>query len=414
MRVEIDIDGEMDDGRVFLTWAPVKATARVVDGDGRDVEAVLANGGTAGGGKVVFDTARRHDGESTLALRLAGDGSPSTFWIAGEFGEPSTAYGDAGIKASVGGVVVGARSLMVRIRKDAQTFTPAERDRFLVALAKLNNAGAGPFKAFRDMHTNASSREAHGGPGFLPWHRSYLLDLERELQVVDPTVALPYWRFDQPAPNIFDQHFLGMPAASSRAGDRVQFPPGHPLEHWSTDSFTGVLRRPKYDIRGAPPARSFGQPNVLTETETLALGPTFERLRGMERAPHGSAHVSFSGFISSIDTAAKDPLFFLLHGNVDRLWAKWQWANRRFDTQDPDAFQPGGSLGHRLPDTMWPWNGKAGAPRPPTAPRGSLKDSPVTRQPGPSPTVGVMLDYLGVHSGKDQGFAYDDVPFEAA
>ncbi len=415
MRVEIDIEGELPDGRVFLTWAPVKATARVIDGGaGGDVDVLLENGGSAGGGKVVFDTKRRHDGDPSLRLRLPRNGTPVAFWVAGEFGEPSKSYGDAGIKASVGGAVVGTTPLMVRIRKDAQTLTEAERDRFLVALARLNDAGAGPFRAFRDMHTNLSSREAHGGPGFLSWHRSYLLDLERELQAIDPSVALPYWRFDKPAPNIFDSHFLSMPAASPTAGDLVRFPPGHPLEHWSTDSFTGVMRRPNFDISTAPPSRRAGRAYVLTERETLDLGVTFRQLRAMESAPHGPAHVSFSGFISSIPTAAKDPLFFLLHGNVDRLWAKWQWANRRFDTADPDAFQAGGPLGHRLPDTMWPWNGVTGGERPPTAPGGPLKDSPVTRQPGPKPTVGVMLDYLGVRSGLDQGFAYDDVPFEAA
>jgi hypothetical protein len=59
------------------------------------------------------------------------------------------------------------------------------------------------------MHTQVSSPEAHGAPGFLPWHRAYLLDLERELQNIDPSVALPYWRFDQAAPNLFVKEFIG-------------------------------------------------------------------------------------------------------------------------------------------------------------------------------------------------------------
>ena len=58
------------------------------------------------------------------------------------------------------------------------------------------------------MHTNVSSPQAHGAPGFLPWHRAYILDLERELQAIDPSVALPYWRFDRPAPNLFTLDFF--------------------------------------------------------------------------------------------------------------------------------------------------------------------------------------------------------------
>ena len=99
---------------------------------------------------------------------------------------------------------------MVRVRKNANTLTTGERDRLVAAFAQLNNQGTGRFADFRDMHTAVSSAQAHGAKGFLPWHRAYLLDLERELQNIDPSVSLPYWRFDQPAPNIFTRDFLGV------------------------------------------------------------------------------------------------------------------------------------------------------------------------------------------------------------
>ncbi|OWK25570.1 hypothetical protein AJ87_08815 [Rhizobium yanglingense] len=37
-----------------------------------------------------------------------------------------------------------------------------------------------------------------------PWHRAYLLDFERALQGIDAEVSLPYWRFDQASPNVFN------------------------------------------------------------------------------------------------------------------------------------------------------------------------------------------------------------------
>jgi tyrosinase len=144
----------------------------------------------------------------------------------------------------------------------------------------------------------------------------------------------------------------------------------------------------------------------------------------METNPHGSAHVSFTGFIRSIHTAARDPLFFLLHCNVDRLWARWQWLNQRFDTANPDTYlfqgsvgDPGSTrVGHNLMDTMWSWNGVTGtgAPndRPPTAPGGTLAASPAAAAPGPTPMVGDMIDYQGVKNPENRlGFDYARVSF---
>lgn len=135
----------------------------------------------------------------------------------------------------------------------------------------------------------------------------------------------------------------------------------------------------------------------------------------MERNPHGSAHMSFSsGFIRRIETAARDPLFFMLHANVDRLWAKFQWVRKRTSPTDSRAFAPAvpNRVGHRLPDTMWPWNGVTGAPRPSTAPGGRFAPSRSTTAPGTTPMVRAMLDYQALGGGPSLGFAYDDVPFE--
>jgi tyrosinase len=132
----------------------------------------------------------------------------------------------------------------------------------------------------------------------------------------------------------------------------------------------------------------------------------------MEGDPHGQAHVSFTGFISSIPTAARDPLFFMLHCNVDRLWAKWQWLFQRHDPAVAASYRQGNRVGHRLADTMWPWNQVTTPPRPPTAPGGTFAASPSTPLPGATPTVQQMLDYQGKLVGTALGFDYDDVPFE--
>jgi tyrosinase len=422
MRVQIAAPGLDDQGPMLLTWVPVKAKARLADAsDVTDAAVItLRNGGAEGGGRVIFDMTRSDAGVPEIQLRLPADGSPVEFWVAGEFQHPSSALSDAAIEAVANGPSVGRRDLMVRIRKNAVALSSGERDRFLVAMAKLNDAGRGIFQAFRNTHVLKSIDEAHGFPGFPPWHRAYLLDLERELQRIDPSVALPYWRFDEPAPTLFGPAFLGMPADDVAAGDTIQFPHGHPLEFWRTDGTDSIDRRPLYDIAGPPPTRNGSQPWVISQTDTLNLGPEFVQFRRMEGAPHGTAHSSFQGPISNVPQAAKDPLFFLLHANVDRLWAFWQWFNRRTDPSDPATYSVMGRfpprphlIGHKPGDTMWPWNGSRTPPRPTFAPpRGPFPSSTIVTRPGPQPKIQDMIDYQGVHSGEPLGFDYDDVPFE--
>jgi tyrosinase len=405
MPVQIDITGTDSQGRVFLTWTPVQATARLVGGSAvGSVNIVLGSAGAVGG--LVFDTTRSDQGAASLPLALPGDGQPATFWIAGEFQNPSSAYGDAVIQATDdAGIVVGSKAVMVRVRKNAQTLPAPERDRFLAALGTLNAQGQGAYRDFRDMHTNITTREMHGNVGFLPWHRAYVLDLERALQAIDATVAVPYWRFDQPAPAMFTPEFMG----ESDPNDRVLFTPGHALEHWVTDGTPGMTRGLGFLLNS--PA------NVSNELQTLALGGTgslFAGFHQMEGDPHGFAHTSFRGPISSVPTAVRDPLFFMLHANVDRLWAKWQWVKHRADSTDPAAYAPPSPnrIGHHLADTMWPWNGVTGNPRPPTAPGGQFPQTAVTSLPGSMPMVETMFDHLGVVGGDPLAYAYDDVPFE--
>jgi tyrosinase len=412
MNVDIQIPGADSQGHVFLAWAPVQATAALRDGPAAGPVAVtLRNKPPASAGQVKFATTRTHNGTPTLALNLPAGGTPVPFFVAGEFQHPSAQPDDAVIEAvgSPGADILGSKAVMVRIRKSAQNLSPSERDRFLAAFGTLNGQGAGRFGDFRDMHVRKALGESHGNVGFLPWHRAYLLDLERELQAIDPSVALPYWRFDKPAPNIFTREFLG---EENEAG-RAEFTPGHPLEHWSTDGETGIVRSLTFPASSAPPG-------LFTEAVTLNLGGSgsgkaYRGFKEMEDNPHGDAHTAFDGPVSDPATSPRDPLFFLLHTNVDRLWAKWQWVSpKRHDPADPKAYAAPSPnrIGHRLGDTMWPWNGLTAAPRPSTAPGGTLASSPLTAAPGPSPMVRAMFDYQGVLGGDHLGFSYDDIPFE--
>ncbi len=409
MQTDVWLNGSPNPSANYVGWSPspCRVTLTAADGLTVPVSVTLRNQRTDIGGQVLFRHPVTQVWQRQATFDLAPDGTPVDLAIAGDFGRASTEDRDAAIEVipTAGGAPLSTTRLMVRIRKDATTLTVNERDRFLWALARLNNAGLGLFRDFRCIHTNDSRFEAHENAGFLPWHRTYLLDFERELQRSDPSVALPYWRFDRPAPNLLVEEFLGRTLPDRT----VVFAPRNPLQFWSTDGTTGISRWTPYDLLTK-------QPPVLTEAETLAQGASgiFDDFRTIETTPHKTVHaVFFTTDLASLHTAVRDPLFFLLHANVDRLWAKWQRLFKRYDETDPRAYPPTANrIGHAPGDTMWPWNGVLTSPRPSVAPGGTLARSSVASAPGLMPRVGVMLDYQGaLDPSRRLGFDYDDVPY---
>lgn len=413
MNVDIQFPAYDAQHRAFVTWRPVEVKLKLtnVPAGSANVPVRVSAKSAVGGGKLTFANVLTHQGTPTLDVVLPANGNTVSIWVGGDFPNASQKHGDVTVEVRTqpGGQLLGSHPTMVRVRKDANALTTAERDRFLAALATLNGAGSGPFKNFRDMHVSgAPDREAHGGPGFLPWHRVYLLDFERELQLIDGEVALPYWRFDKPAAKVFSQGFMGV-----SQGGYAQFSASNPLRNWVALGSVGVQRGP-----GVGPQTT---PALNTEAETLALGgPTagadYQSFRDMQFDPHGSAHMAHgAGWITNPATAPRDPLFFLLHCNVDRLWSKWQWAARLHDPANARSFTASAGFppGHRLNDQLWPWVGPLASPRPTTAPGGTLAVSPMTAAPGLKPRSRDVIDYLGtVAAAPHLAFAYDDVPFQ--
>jgi tyrosinase len=292
---------------------------------------------------------------------------------------------------------------MVRVRKDANVLTNQERNRFLTAFATFNS-NTSEYQDFLDSHNGLSDSEIHGRPSFLPWHRAFVLDIERRLQSIDSSVTMPYWRFERTAPNVFIPQFMG---GTPNGAGRVALAASNPLQSWTINGVTGIIREPGFNTNS-------GAPSLRTEAQTLALGASFSGFRNMEGNPHGSAHVSFTGGpIRSPGTATQDPLFFMLHCNVDRMWALWQLANNRFDAANANAYSKGSSTraGDDIADTMWPWNNITTGTRPPTAPGGTFPPQTFPSLPSAMVTVGETIDYIGRTEGDELNFNYDDVPF---
>jgi tyrosinase len=413
MPLEIEINGSATPEARYIAYAPSPCRIRQTPAAGPLPVTLASQPAQPGGGQAVFYSNPATPSSATLQLTLPADGSWVDFGLGGKWQAPSVDDRDCLLIATGNGDTLTV-PLMVRLRKDANTLLPRERDRFLEALAKLNAGGSGRYQDFRDIHVAAANAEEHAGPHFLPWHRTLLLDFERGLQAIDSAVSLHYWRFDQPASSVFQSNFMGATAQVTLDDppSDVAFDSGHPLSGWITDGVPGISRSALFDTQTsqAPGPPGF---DLLSEAATLALGDVYTDFAQMEGTPHGAAHVSFVGSLSQIPTAAKDPLFFMLHANVDRLWALWQWLKRRTDPNDVNVYQGQDRDGRRLDDSTWPWNGVTTSPRPDFAPGGPLKPSPTTAAPGAAPTIRGVIDYQGNSSAAARiGYGYDAVPFE--
>lgn len=465
VRIEIQIRNTAALTDDYLTWAPAPARIRLVPGQVPlpDQLVVLTNdppqpvpeGRQAPlDGDVLFAESVRPGQtatQETLKLILPGNGTWRSFVVAGKFGRPSTRDKDAVIEVhlgSAGGPLAGTHALMVRIRKDAWTLTPLERDRFLRAIAHLH-FDRNAYLRFVNIHDEAAKGklnrdtpqywpdQSHGMAGFLPWHRAFLLEFERALEKDYPDVALPYWRLSERS-NLFTREFMG--ANRIGGGEEIvpaEFTPSHPLEFWEIDGES--LTRFAKD-RTSPTELS----RFSTESQSLGSSDSYAGFRRtVESNPHNNGHNWVGPWMQNCMISPKDPIFWVFHSEFDRLWAKWQWQYGRFGTAgaEPKDYAPVGSydpngagckdpkpgctpLGHWLRDTMWPWDGTSGpgvnfgATRPPQRYDGQF---PASAVPGLWPAAPVsprpadMIDYAGLAADRqDMGFAFDDVPFGAA
>lgn len=156
---------------------------------------------------------------------------------------------------------------------------------------------------------------------FLPWHRMYLYFFEGIVRkaVIESggpdTWAIPYWNYSLGGENATLPEAFRDPSADNPlfVADREEWAnKGEALEQRAIED-APALARPHYigvaEFGGGegPPARErfWGQPGIV------------------ERTPHNAVHSEIGGWMGNPETAGQDPIFWLHHANIDRLWAVW-------------------------------------------------------------------------------------------
>jgi tyrosinase len=206
-----------------------------------------------------------------------------------------------------------------RVRKNQKYLTGIEWARFIHAIEALAEPGipAPRYQDFVEIHRlsmethagmmwGAHTMGSHDGRNFLTWHREYLAKLEAALMMVNPLVTIPYWDW-----------------VNERA-----IPP--PLTNTADLADWGVTRG-SFSSGSLPTAQVIN--SVLAKT-------TFTSFSSALEGPHGWVHGAVGGTMGT-STSPKDPLFWLHHAFIDKLWADWQMAHPGADPPNPsETLQP--------------------------------------------------------------------------
>jgi tyrosinase len=173
--------------------------------------------------------------------------------------------------------------------------------------------------------------QSHSGQNsnyFLPWHRLYINYIERIVRQVcgNPDFTLPYWNYTS-----------SDPAQRGVVPEQFRMP---------DDPVFGSLYRPERGTlaNSGQPIQKYQPGDVMDITTALSCAnySTVDSVQGFCRSIdsgiHGRIHVltGTSKGMGEVPYAGRDPLFFVHHANIDRMWASWN----KNGGKNPPATEP--------------------------------------------------------------------------
>jgi tyrosinase len=205
---------------------------------------------------------------------------------------------------------------------------------------------------------------------FLPWHRMYLRQFEKIIGhlIGKPQWRLPYWDYTSD-----DESTWELPPEFTAPAN----PEVNPL--FVGGRINTKLDKGHRDYRAALDARAFtgdGPGAISFGSGRIDKPQQFGNAHTgqLENLPHNVVHRVIGGLMGNPFTAAFEPIFWLHHANIDRLWQVWlaqrdrtnpiekAWLDTSFDFPDPssrlpmkvrDVLDPE-SLGYNYDDTTPP------------------------------------------------------------
>jgi tyrosinase len=190
-------------------------------------------------------------------------------------------------------------------------------------------ASGSPHAKWKQAAMDCWATCTHESPYFPTWHRWYLYYFERICREMcgDPEFMLPYWNYasnighslqlpaqfrSQNTPLLFDDRGLGFANPQGTGPQNVAMNSGgympYPLINYNP-ALTAKVMFPSDTNFFSPPDKRY-----------YALGFTGR----LECVPHDMVHDNVGGWMGNVPSAAGDPIFFMHHCQIDRLYASWE------------------------------------------------------------------------------------------
>ncbi|ETS81057.1 hypothetical protein PFICI_06059 [Pestalotiopsis fici W106-1] len=285
------------------------------------------------------------------------------------------------VLAQIDSAVAACRNPLVR--REWRTLSNSEKQSYISAVKCLQKAPAqtqstyagvrSRYDDFMAEHINRTDF-IHFVGFFQPWHRMFVAQYESELRsVCGYTGAQPYWNWSLDA--FSNDTFLAAPVfdpvngfggngpyidSSNDSSVRLHIPGktgggcilDGPFKNMTVNMGPGynTSYSPHCLTRDLAPSLAVQKLNITAQLYPL-LAPTFAefdvRVQGGIEVEaltyHGGGHLSVGGDLGemgNVYSSPGDPLFYLHHANMDRIWYTWQkldWQKRKSEIAGPDT-----------------------------------------------------------------------------
>jgi tyrosinase len=230
---------------------------------------------------------------------------------------------------------------MATVRKNAYKLTGDEQLAFVGAVSDMIKDGSyGKLvEDHMDMRHRMHSMPMPFDPGgvfgmwrFLSWHRAYLMEFETKLQKKNGKAFVPYWNWIEGGMPLW----VGGSAEAEKIVESVaDFVPFVGPAIKAVKPFGGF--RPTVKVKGKElkntrndtPIASSGDPWPPVKKDIddlLAITEYAKFTQSLESYPHNTGHRVLGGEMLNL-TSPSDPIFWMHHAQVDRVWASWQKKN---------------------------------------------------------------------------------------